>query len=256
MVYNGFWKLHGSYEGSTMKKKLIILAAIVAAFIIILGIVVIYRHNVENQSGILLSFDDYNEKNWEDHFDLFDKYNVKVTFFINAGEPTDFCTKAISRGHEIGYHTKGHARLTEVSDEEFIEQAIAPIAVFKEKGIELTSFAYPYGAYTEETNEKLLQHYKITRGAYFYHLHQKITYQKGFVESKPIDNVYYETDELFEEDITNMLTEVKENKRTIVSMYSHSIDGGDWCVTEDRLEFIFKKAQELGLKFYIYKDLQ
>ena len=51
-----------------------------------------------------------------------------------------------------------------------------------------------------------------------------------------------------------MLTEASQNEGTVLSLYSHAIEGGDWCVMPDRLEFLFQKAQELNLKFYTYKD--
>lgn len=212
--------------------------------------------NINDQSGILLSFDDCNEENWEQYFDLFDKYNVKVTFFINASRPTDFCIKAQNRGHEIGYHTRDHVRLTEVSKEEFLKQAITPIKVFKENGCELTSFSYPYGAYSEWMNEELLKHYKVLRGAYYYELYPKENLERGFVEAKSIDNVNYDSDESFQEEIKKMLTEASQKKGSVVSLYSHVIDGGDWCVLPERLEYIFQKADELNLKFYTYKDLE
>lgn len=29
-----------------------------------------------------------------------------------------------------------------------------------------------------------------------------------------------------------------------------------WCVSEERLEYIFQSAQEMGIQFYTYKELQ
>lgn len=238
------------------KKKRIVIGAVLAVLLGICAGGVLYYRSLLNQSGILLSFDDYNAENWESHFDLLEEYDARVTFFINAYAPTEFCRKAVDRGHEIGFHTAEHAIVTELSEEELYEQAIAPIEEFRKEGFELTSFAYPKGEYNEETNEILLQHYKTLRGAYRHDLHQKITFRNNFVESKPIDNIKYESDEEFEKEITALLTQAKENKRAIVSLYSHAIEGGDWCIKEKRLEFLLKTAKEMGLKFYTYKDLQ
>ena len=143
-----------------------------------------------------------------------------------------------------------------MSEEEVYELTIAPIEVFRQKGYELTTFAYPYGAYTEELNELLLQHYKVTRGAYFYSLNPKESLKSGFVESLSIDNVNYESDEHFQNKMNEVLSSAAINRGTVVSIYSHAIDGGSWCVTPERLEYIFQKAEELGLKFYTFKDLQ
>ena len=240
-----------------MKKKLLIIVS-VFLFVIaaILGGIKLYRIHERDQSGILLAFDDYNAANWESYFDLFDEYDVKVTFFVNAYSPTEFCSNAQDRGHEIGYHTAGHANMLELTENEVYEQAIAPIDVFREEGIELTTFAYPYGAYTEELNNVLLQYYNIVRGAFYCEVNGKHNMRKGFVESLSLDNVNYESQEQYEEKITQILNEVKAGKGRVVSLYSHAISAGEWCVTEEKLLFLFQKAKELGLKFYTFQELQ
>ena len=221
------------------------------------GGVKLYRIHEENRQGILLAFDDYAANSWEAHFDLFDEYDVKATFFVNAAAPTDFCYRAQKRGHEIAYHTMGHMNLREASEEEIYEQAIAPIEVFKEKGINLTTFAYPYGAYNEKLNEMLQPHYKILRGAYFGQVYCKDDMRKGFVESMSLDNINYESREDYEMRITELLEAVKTHEGQVVSVYSHAISpGGAWCVSEEKLTFLFRKAKEMKLKFYTYKELQ
>lgn len=239
------------------KKKIWIGAAVVfAAVAVVLAGIKLYRIYLRDQSGILLAFDDYSESSWEDHFDLFDEYDANVTFFINGQEPTDFCYRAIERGHEIGFHTVGHESLTECTQDQIYQEAIAPIEVFREKGIELTSFAYPYGNYNMDLNEQLLDYYKVVRGAWFCELYTKYDLKEGFVEAMPLDNTYFETQEQFEQRVTEVLSAVKDTKGIVVCMYSHAIGGGGWCISEEKLEFLLKKAQELGLKFYTFKDLQ
>lgn len=240
-----------------MKKGVLRVALVCClAIVAIVGVIGYQWKKERNRSGILLAFDDYSPDNWESYFDLFDKYGVKVSFFINAEEPTDFCANAVARGHEIGFHGAEHVRMTEISEEEIIEYAIEPIEVFRQQGYELTSFAYPYGEYTDELNALLLQHYNVVRGAYFYALNPKENLQKGFVESMSIDNVNYESDQHFQETVDMVLSDACRNKGTVVSIYSHAIDGGNWCVAPDRLEYIFQKAEELGLEFYTFKNLQ
>lgn len=241
-----------------MRKKMIITAVLLlAGFVIVLGGIKLYRVHKARQCGIVLAFDDYSVNNWEEHFDLFDKYNVKVTFFVNAYEPTEFCFNAIERGHEIAYHTAAHVNMREITEDEVYQQAIAPIEVFREQGIELTTFAYPYGAYNEELNELLLQHYNILRGAYFYQLAGKHEMRHGFVESLSIDNANYSSEEEFRDRIDFVLEELSNNEAAVVGLYSHAIsDGGEWCVSEERLEYIFQRAQEMGIQFYTYKELQ
>lgn len=238
------------------KKKVFIAALLLAVIALVLGGIKLYRVYRAHQCGIVLAFDDYNAGDWENYFDLFDKYNVKVTFFVNCYEPTEFCFRAIEHGHEIAYHTAGHADLTKISDDEIYSQAIAPIEVFREQGIELTTFAYPSGAYTEELNELLLQHYNVLRGAWYYQVVGKHEMQNGFVESLSIDNIHYDSDEQFREQVDCILEELSNNKGAVVGLYSHGISDGAWCVFPERLEYIFQRAQEMGIQFYTYKELQ
>ena len=238
------------------KKVIYIFGVLFAVLAVTLGGIKLYRVKQARQPGILLAFDDYNAENWASYFDLFDEYDVKATFFVTCYEPTDFCYEAIERGHEIGCHTAGHISVPDASPEDIQTNIYDPIEAFHEKGIELTTFAYPSGKYTEELNEELLQHFKVLRGAYSYQLYNKADLRHGFVESYSLDNINHASDEEFEAAVTQMLTEISENDGAVCSMYSHAVSGGDWCVSEERLRFLFEKAKELDLKFYTFQDLQ
>lgn len=241
------------------KKKTYRFAAclLLAAVALLIGGVKLYRIQERDQSGILLAFDDYSGDNWAAHFDFFDEYDVKATFFINAAAPTDFCFEAVKRGHEIGYHTQNHVNLCEISEEEAYRQAVEPISLFREAGIPMTTFAYPYGAYSERLNEILLGHYKVVRGAYFADVKIKHNWRRGFVESASLDNANYQSQAQYEEKISGILESVAASKGAVVSFYSHAIDdGGAWCVSEEKLRFLFEKAKKLRLKFYTFQDLQ
>lgn len=248
------------------RKKIIIGAVCIIVCGLLAGVIGLraYRHSVavwkeqqRNQKGILLAFDDYNPNSWSEHFDLFEKYGVRVTFFVNLEEPDEFCAEAVKRGHEIGYHTKGHAKLTEVSKEEFYEETIAPIENFRSQGYDLTSFAYPYGLYEDWMNEELLQHYKTLRGAYHFMGYYKEALQGGFMEAYPLDNLYFESDEDFREKVGELLDVLAGcDDGTVASVYSHAISGGDWCISADRLEILFQEAQERDLVFYTFQELQ
>lgn len=247
------------------RKKLLIIICMAACLLLGAALALrAYRNytvacqaQLRNQKGILLAFDDYNPNSWSEHFDLFDKYDVKVTFFVNLDEPDEFCAEAEKRGHEIGYHTRTHEKLTEASKEEFYEEAIAPIENFRSKGYELTSFAYPYGLYEDWMNEELLKYYSTLRGAYHFMGYYKESLHGGFVEAYPLDNLYFESDEDFRQKVGELLDVlVGCNDGTVASVYSHAISGGDWCITADRLEILFQEAQERDLAFYTFRELQ
>lgn len=240
-----------------MRKKFLIgslVLAVTAA--VVLGGYKLYRIHERDQCGILLAFDDYSADNWEKSFELFDEYDVKVTFFVTAAAPTNFCYKARERGHEIAFHTKSHANLMGLTEEEVYEQAIEPIGNFREEGFRLTTFAYPYGEHTEELDARLLEHYDVLRGAFAPEIYGKHQLRRGFVESNSIDNINYESEEEYEEYVTKILEDLRTRKAGVVSFYSHAIEGGNWCVSEEKLEFLFRKAEELDLEFYTFEELQ
>lgn len=240
-----------------MKKKILCgCMAVVIAAAAVLGGIKLYRIHQRDQSGILLAFDDYSAESWEAYFELFSEYDAKVTFFINATEPTDFCYKAKEEGHEIAFHTAGHVNLGQATDEEVYEQAIAPLEVFREKGFEMTTFAYPFGARNDHLDEMLLQHYNIVRGALALELHGKHELRKGFVDSLSVDNVNYSSQEQYEQRIVEILKELKGGKGRVASLYSHAIGDGDWCISEEKLVFLLETAKEMGLQFYTFQELQ
>lgn len=239
------WKLAGILFGC-----LLVIAAVV------LGSIKLYRVKRARESGILLAFDDYNPDNWRKYFEFFEEKGVHVTFFVSLEEPTDFCHEALERGHDVGFHTIGHVRVTELSEEELFKRVIDPIETFRKDGIELTSFAYPYGDHNDELDAKLLNYYKVVRGAYFYDLHGKADLRHGYVDAFPIDNHYLGDDAEFQKQVDAILKELSDNVGAVACLYSHTIDGGDWCVTKEHLEYLIEKADELGLKFYTFRELQ
>lgn len=249
--------MRGKRETKNRKKKIVIIC--VAAVCLLLTAAMgrkIYQTNVRNQKGILLAFDDASTDSWEAAFDLFDQYHVKVTFFVSTPEILDFFDKALARGHEIGFHTRLHTNLADHPDLLYTE-AIEPLEIFREAGYHITSFAYPYGAYADRLNAELLQYYDTLRGAYYYRGAYKESLKKGLMESSSIDNLHFASDEEFHAKIIEMLDGLCScDDGTVVSVFSHAIDYGDWCISPERLKILFEEAQKRNLKFYTFQDLQ
>ena len=217
-----------------------------------------------NSPGIVLSFDDsfygVNPKTWERHYYLFDRYGAKVTFFVNGRSVTNFMLNAQKRGHEIGYHTLTHQRLPTLSRNQFYAETISPMRAFKNAGIELTSFAYPYGLYRTWMHNELLKYYKTLRGfteryTDNFNLYTKDEMKSGFINSVSIDNIYYRSERQFQNTIDRMLIRTRNNGKIIV-LTSHGINSGKWGITPERLEYILKKGKEYGITFYKFKDFQ
>ena len=223
------------------------------------------------KSGVVLGFDDYYPMTWEQHFDLFDKYGATVTFFVLGDTVSDFMTHAINRGHEIGYHTISHLRLSELSKEQFFEETISRISIFRDAGVVLTSFAYPFGNYETWMHSELLQYYKIVRGFDGKFFYTKNEMKSGFISSKSIDNINYKTvgflskrinlkykilqDMYFKRTVNKMFRSARKQGK-IITLTSHCISDKDWGITPKRLEYVLRKGKKCDLTFYTYKSLQ
>ena len=208
------------------------------------------------KAGILLSFDDDYTSSWERHFDLFDRYGAKATFFV-FGKPGPFCTKAINRGHDIGYHSLNHHDLRLISPSAFARETAEPAQAFRQAGIPLAAFAYPFGFYEPWMHEALLRTFAVLRGyGVTYRLYRHDEIRSGFIASRSIDNTIIQGGEHFEREITLMLRTVKFLDGPLaLPLTTHDIsDTADWGISRRRLEFLLKTAADLGLTFYRYSD--
>ena len=211
----------------------------------------------EDDSGILLSFDDAFLEKWEENFDLFDEYNAKVTFFIQ-GDFSSFCITALERGHDIGYHSLNHLNLPKVSRNVFYEETLSKVGNFRNAGVPLTSFAYPYGLSETWMNDELLKSFDRLRGyGVTFRLYDQKTIGKGYSSSKAIDNILFKEDEAFMKNMDIMLRTIKFlNSSSVLPLTTHDIsDSADWGIKPERLRYLLKTCNDLRLNFYRYKDL-
>jgi peptidoglycan/xylan/chitin deacetylase (PgdA/CDA1 family) len=208
----------------------------------------------EDGAGILLSMDDDYQDVWEQYFDLFDRYQAKLTFFV-TGEYGPFCGKALSRGHDIGYHTLNHLNLLKVSRKVFFEETLAALEGFRKAEIPLRAFAYPYGLWEPWMNEELFKSFAVIRGfGVTYRIYSGDAITDSYISSKSIDNIIYKEDGAFKAAVTMMLRTAKFLGR-ILPLTTHTIaDDAAWGIKPERLEYILQSAADLKLKFYRYSD--
>ncbi|MDR2103191.1 MAG: polysaccharide deacetylase family protein, partial [Treponema sp.] len=210
----------------------------------------------EDAAGVLLSFDDNYEDIWEKNFDLLDRYGARVTFFV-LGEPGPFCVKALNRGHDVGYHSAHHLNLPKVSRDVFFAETLAGIEAFRNSGIPLAGFAYPFGLWEPWMLEALAPSFAVQRGyGVTYRLYDRAAIREGYISSKAIDNILYQDDGEFEQLLSLMLRTVKFiGGDRVLPLTTHTIsDTAEWGIKPRRLEYILKTIRDLGLKFYRYSD--
>ena len=206
-------------------------------------------------AGILLSFDDDYFESWERHFDLFDRYQAKVTFFLQ-GAFHPFAARAMGRGHDIGYHGLNHLDLRGISRTAFNRETASAIESFRQSGVLLASFAYPYGYFEPWMHNELLKDYALIRGyGVTFRLYTEEQIRSGFISSRGIDNTVIPGDADFERLIVSMFRTVQFlDGGLVLPLTSHDVSEAAWAISARRLEFLLETAAGLGLRFYRYSD--
>ena len=210
----------------------------------------------KDATGILLTFDDEYKEVWEQNFDLFDRYGARVTFFLQ-GEYCSFSTRALERGHDVGYHSLKHLNLPKVSLKIFHEETTSALAAFRKAGVALNAFAYPFGLSAPWMHGVLLNYYKILRGyGVTFRVYDSAKIREGYISSRAIDNILFKKDEDFITTIDVMLRTVKFiGGDLILPLTTHDISQtADWGIKPHRLEYLLQSANDLGLKFYLFRD--
>jgi len=207
------------------------------------------------RAGLLLALDDDYVETWEHYFDFFDEYGARITFFIQ-GEYIPFSAKALSRGHDVGYHTLNHLDLRRVSPEVFTREAVEAAESFRKQGVPLSSFAYPYGFSEPWMHDVLLRSYSVLRGyGTTFRIYREDEIRSGYIISRAIDNTVIQGDETFDRLISLMLRTVKFlDDGRVLPLTTHDISDASWAITRRRLEFLLKTTADLHLKFYLYSD--
>ncbi|MDR2953077.1 MAG: polysaccharide deacetylase family protein [Treponema sp.] len=220
-----------------------------------------------NDSALLLSFDDDYWRSWLDLINIFDKYGAKVTFFVQgsldpnfktASSIRNFCHEAVSRGHDLGYHSVNHLNLNNVSIRVFNREVIRGAGTFSSAGISFSAFAYPFGFSRLWMRKTLATIFPLTRGyGRNIRIYTSETMKDGYLTSKAIDNIIYPDNQEFENEIRLILMAAKFTGGSIVPFTTHEFsDTAQWGIKPSRLEFLLKTANELNMQFYTYKDIR
>lgn len=125
--------------------------------------------------GICLTFDDLFVDNWCAAREIFDHWGARVTFCVShlhtaTDEQIAGLQSLQADGHEIGFHSRTHPRLTPYLErhgvEHWLEHEIdAGIAEHRALGFPATSFASPFHAYTRETLIGTGSRFEVVRAA-------------------------------------------------------------------------------------------
>jgi peptidoglycan-N-acetylglucosamine deacetylase len=224
--------------------------------------------NPNSKAGVVITFDDYFVNEWKEADAQLSKYNWKATFCVSNFEKlteTDISKlkELQNKGHEIAGHGFRHLNAKEFAKrnnkQQYLKVEIFPlIEAFKKEGIEIKSFAYPFGAKTQTLDFELKKHFEIIRGTA--KGGKKVADNANFYNGTRLANVIG-IDSNYEHFDLNYIKKVlqyakKYNK--IVIFYAHKPVGkatNEYEVDLKTLEMICQFVVENELKFYTLQEL-
>ena len=196
------------------------------------------------------------------YIDIFEKYGAVGTYYVshhNHSMDEHLLTLQDVYGWEIGNHTQNHRNAIEYSESkgEFVwlqDEVLYLQAKLGDAGLNVTTFAYPFGLYTRETNEVLKPYFKNIRG---FGGTKQGDYSEGFYN----DSYFYfgvsvDSAWVYHDELKMAMDRALENGETLV-VGAHVI--GEWTsayhITLDDLEFILDYASTIGLEFKTMSEL-
>ncbi len=227
----------------------------------------------EYHGGVIFTFDDNYVDTWIRADSIFQDLDWKATFCIAkfhtlSRDKKDDLLYLQSEGNEIAFHGTNHLRaayyLRDHTHEEYLKTEIFPdLNAMKRYGFDVTSFAYPGGVRSPETDSLLWNYFDVLRGTTFLALNPaeqrcfaslKDTLNKRLVFAIGIDS-HYEHMRLSY--IDSLLNYAYDNSK-VVLFYGHFIEkvaNRKYVTTYSTITHICKFVKEKGMRFFTLRDL-
>lgn len=203
---------------------------------------------------ISVNFDD----GWESVASIgekyFDKYNIKTTQYIVASYvdnekaymTKDQLKRLQSKGHEIAAHSLKHCNMAKLSIQDLdYDTRVSKEILIRNYG-EITSFAHPYGAYTEDTLNVLIKSFPYLRST-----------TTGFNDhyfdphNIKVQNVKLETTQ---EELLSWIKYAIDNKQWLVLVY-HKVDTiDDFGISEANFDKQMSAIKDSGALVLTTRD--
>jgi peptidoglycan-N-acetylglucosamine deacetylase len=227
--------------------------------------------NINQNGGVIFTFDDANISNWWSHIDYFKMNNIKCTYFLTMIHK--YTTEEIiklkelkNEGHELGYHGTHHINANEYlqnhSLREYYEYEILPdLSIMGSLLTHPISFAYPYGAKNDSLDKYLSNYFLIKRAS--------ISISNDY-NIEDLDLIYVNPNEnnrlvygLSIESIHNItLSNIKKGldkaniNKEIIVFYMHNL-GGDhiYNINFETFDKIINYIDKLGMSILTMSEL-
>lgn len=221
-----------------------------------------------DRAGVVITFDDDYIDEWYNVQHVLQPYEWKATFFITKfhllnNVQIEKLHSLKNSGHEIGGHGLNHLNaptfVQNYSIAAYLTEEIDPmLQVMRQNQFNPISFAYPYGARNETTDNALLTKFDILRGTTYgaipppsqrcYYNNSQIVYALG------IDNNYSH----FSISYFISLLEYAKRYHKIIIFYAHKpvvTAYADYQTEYQTLIAICQYVQSHNMKFYTMSEL-
>lgn len=237
------------------KSKIILNAGIFILFFIFL-ILILFKSNRETESSFLsLTFDDGYLTHYTLAYPELKERNLSATFYILANYEGLFESKELmslkqakeiqDNGLEIGSHTLNHPDILTLNSQELNQQLAESRQILENAGINISSFAYPFGRFNDSIAEETGKYYSSAR-----------TTIKGYNNLENLD--FYKlkslvvTGEMSPKKICNR---IKGNKYWLILTF-HNINSGNspsnvkWDISLEKFKAILEciKNEKINVK--------
>jgi peptidoglycan/xylan/chitin deacetylase (PgdA/CDA1 family) len=206
--------------------------------------------NARLEKGMVsIAFDD----GWQSIADratpLLQKYDIRTTQYIittasekrvNGYMDDKAVRKLKNQGHEIASHTLLHCDQTKVSDDDLVKNALDSKNQLEEQGLgPITSFAYPYGTYSERTQQIFTQNYQFIRTS-------DEGYNDRYFDAQRIKSFAIRSATNTSE-FKAMIDHAKQHKQWLVLVYHRVDEHGDYNITTGNLDKQLRIIRDSGL---------
>ncbi len=200
----------------------------------------------KNQACLSLTFDDGIKNQYNIVYPMLVNYNFQATFFIISNlsifENKELMTfeeiqEIQNNGFEIGSHSLTHPFLTKIIAADSEAEIISSKQSLESRGINITSFAFPYSNYNPDLLRFASLHYRLVRDNYNIN-------SGGFLQNSiPVYTKSYI------DEICQKIKEAKEkNLWLILVLHDVSNSPTYWGLKLDDFVKLLDCAQESGIK--------
>jgi peptidoglycan-N-acetylglucosamine deacetylase len=221
------------------------------------------------KAGVILSFDDAYVNEWYATNQKLKKYGWKGTFFVCKIHTLDQSEvqkllKMQKEGHEIAGHTYNHVNAVDYlrvyTLRQYLNNEIDPmLRLMNFYGLDVSTFAYPYGSRNEKLDAALLKKFKIIRGRAFC---EQVANKQGcyydnssLVFSFSIDDTH---NHFNIPHLLGLLEYAKKNNKILILNSHKTVDkvSGDYQTKNATLEYICKYITSNNMNFFTLSDLE